>query len=863
MHVDFHLQLEPGELIFDHIEPAVLGASSAELSEILCKGRGDIPLGSRAAWMEIQRSNVECRKYLDQVKYGQLPGKKDTSKANLNKMRKSCTVEKGLIVCKTFDRILMKERSRVFVPGEFLRSILTVIHVRLDHISAFQLENVFNRYFIGILTNSTCQQIVEECSLCVSLQKFPKELEQFDPKLEPEHPGSHMNADVMQRAGQKILMNTDLFSGYTTACFLENEQKEEMVRGLLHLITPIRHSPEVIVRVDSAPALKSLKKSGHADLSENGLKLVLGEDMNKNSNCSIDKKMQELQMEIKRLCPTETKISLSTLSKAVTNLNSRIRNQGLTSSQITFSRDTVSGENLNLSDHRLLEDKLGKRKLNNTQSAKSKAPKGKDQTKPNLLPGDIAYVKNQGSKHESREPFLVTGNLDNKVRVQKLLHSHSTSSRGPALSSEVKTVDSRFLFKQKKTTNSPSSPLAEVITDKSRYVIPQRRSCINKKVPTWASKQSADCTTDNEEPPDTHAQDDDDEDDESEHETSESENLDDDTSDNSGDGELAAQSDESQPENEGASEHGGSWSEDLTENDSQGELREEEIHFEEQVADDDENLTEVMEPQQNVSIQDVSDDVSDQSKTDGATGEDRLLFLNDHQSLYLPEILCQHGIPRIYDRVSFFHDQFNQWTPVVLISNAVRGYKSYYNIAYDDGTEDGVYLNPDLRWTFIEASCCADCAGRPADIGQLDGICLPRSLTPTPETTPEKEECLRLEPGDYLESSEENSDSPVPVLDKSFTGSPEWDSYGTHLERPLLYDQPLEYITQLDRPANLSLVLPLTSTPIPHSRPRVSHQRRLLPLEADPVDDADDLSDDQHPPRFLSKLNPFRKRSGK
>ena len=107
----------------------------------------------------------------------------------------------------------------------------------------------------------------------------------------------------------------------------------------------------------------------------------------------------------------------------------------------------------------------------------------------------------------------------------------------------------------------------------------------------------------------------------------------------------------------------------------------------------------------------------------------------------------------------------------------------------------------------------------------VDGIITPESLTPTPETTPEKdaeqnEGIILLAPGDYLDSSEENSDSLVPVLDKSFTGTPEWDSYGTHLERPL---PPLEQVTHLDRPTNLSLVLPLTSTPIPHSRPRVSN----------------------------------------
>ena len=143
----------------------------------------------------------------------------------------------------------------------------------------------------------------------------------------------------------------------------------------------------------------------------------------------------------------------------------------------------------------------------------------------------------------------------------------------------------------------------------------------------------------------------------------------------------------------------------------------------------------------------------------------------------------------------------------------------------------------------------------------IDGIYDPDSLTPTPETTPEKDiptANIRCGLDDYLESS---NDEEVSILNKSFTASPEWDSYGTDLERPLLYDQHLGHVTHLDRPVNLSLVLPLTSTP--HPRPRVSRQRRLLPLEVaerlqEPVREDEDEA--EHTPGFMSRLNPFKKK---
>ena len=482
------------DVLFGHIELVNLAATTAQLSEILCKGRGPIPLGSRAAWLEIQRSNEQCRQFLDQVKYGQLPRKRDKMKNNLNKMWKNCSIENDLIVCKSFDDILMKERSRVFVPAEFLQSILTVMHVRLDHVSSFQLEKVFNRYFFGISTKTICDEISEECSLCISLQKFPKELDEFHSGLDPEHPGTHMNADVMARAGQKILVTTDMFSGYTTACIIETEQRDAMAEGIVQTVTYMRNSPSIQVRSDKAPSLRSLVKNQHRDLIDNGISIILGDDMNKNSNCCVDKKIQELQIEIKRLCPHETKINLSTLSKAVTNLNSRIRNQGLSSSQIHFSRDLVTGENLNLDDKRLGADKSEKRQTNQVLSAHSKAPRGKVLTRPEVQPGSLFYIKSQGSKHECRDPYMVTGMADDKVVARKMLHTAQRSDAGPAISPEVCKIDPKFIFLASKHKLRSDGQTKQRLDQP--YIIPQRRLSQSEPVQRWVSKQDCEIGSD-------------------------------------------------------------------------------------------------------------------------------------------------------------------------------------------------------------------------------------------------------------------------------------------------------------------------------------------------------------------------------
>ena len=255
-----------------------------------------------------------------------------------------------------------------------------------------------------------------------------------------------MNIDIMNRASQRIMVNCDLFSGFTTACLTNSEKKEDMITGILNLVTPIRHCATVQVRTDRAPALKSLATNPDPELSSNGILLELGEHLNKNSNCSVDKKIRELEDEIRKLCPKETQISTGLLSQAVTNLNNRVRNQGLSSSQIHFSRDTHIGLNLHLDDKNLMDEKLKKRKENHESSARSKAPKAKPTIKPKIVPGQIVYAHSEGSKHEARDPLLVTDVQNGKVKVMKVLHTHSNSSKLPKISSEKILADEKFLY---------------------------------------------------------------------------------------------------------------------------------------------------------------------------------------------------------------------------------------------------------------------------------------------------------------------------------------------------------------------------------------------------------------------------------
>ena len=171
-----------------------------------------------------------------------MPGRKDKDKTVLNKLIKRCEVDRGLIVSKEFDPMLMKEAVRTFVPADYLASILTIMHTRLSHPPATQLQKVFERYFIAFGVRGACARLTEDCSLCVAVRKFPRELETYTPQPAPAHPGTHMNIDVLRRASQFIVVNCDRFSNFVTATLAPSETREDLARAILAVVTPIRRT---------------------------------------------------------------------------------------------------------------------------------------------------------------------------------------------------------------------------------------------------------------------------------------------------------------------------------------------------------------------------------------------------------------------------------------------------------------------------------------------------------------------------------------------------------------------------------------------------------------------------------------------
>ena len=398
--------------------PCVIAATSADLLNLLSSPAG-LPIGNRELWKSIQSQDKDLSKVFEIISTGDSPRK--TASRTMNAVFKQAVIDDGLLVVKQTDPNLYQETKRIVVPKPFIPAILSMIHLKGNHPSKFQSEKIFQKYFFSPGLKEQLDELYEQCYLCNAVKKIPQIQTDLHTTRPPEQPGTHMNIDIVRRANQYILVNIDLFSKFMTTTLITSEKKEDLIEGIIRTVTPLRRSNSTLVRSDAAPALRSLAETPHPDLQSIGIQIIVGEDFNKNKNCHVDKAIQELENEIRKLDPSGSKISSATLAQATLRVNSLIRHHGYSSSDITFRRDENSNTALHIPD-KLLSDKQHETRLKN-QSALNY--KNHAKTNKTSSPGDIIMLKTNSTKHKIREPFLVTNQNGHHLTIKKILNSSS------------------------------------------------------------------------------------------------------------------------------------------------------------------------------------------------------------------------------------------------------------------------------------------------------------------------------------------------------------------------------------------------------------------------------------------------------
>ena len=429
---------------------------SENLIHDILRGEVSIPFNNRKALRFLQEQDEDLMYLEDCLITGKRPQQKNTKvnkvKRYLQKDNKLSIAKDGCIIVNNRDKHF-NTREQIVIPDKISTGLIYALHLNLNHPSPFQLSKILDTRFFILDKEKKIREVIDSCALCQSVLKIPREIENFKPNEMPDHPGQAFTIDVLKMNKKNILVAVENFSGYISTTFVRSENSSDLLEGIIATTSPFRSSITTNIRVDQAPGFRSLSK--HSSLQDLNISLELGEAKNKNAVAIVDKKIKELEDEIRKMS-TNGNVNLIILTKATNIVNEKIRHQGLSAKEIMFSRDQFSLENLNLNDDFLAQDKMIKRNQGNEYSSKSKAQIKVPAIPANAEKGQIVMMKHEGNKYVKRDLYMVleTDDATQTLMIAKL--PYALSGNQP-----IKFQPHNFKYKVKQTDIllSPNQPV--------------------------------------------------------------------------------------------------------------------------------------------------------------------------------------------------------------------------------------------------------------------------------------------------------------------------------------------------------------------------------------------------------------------
>ena len=456
-------------------------------------------LDNKIAWLQVQDADKACQQAKFCITSGKTPSKQ--SGKLLSEVRRLTSVatvnSQGLLIVKAKPNAFSSiGNEQIVIPSTHLPAVLWQLHSTLNHPPKSQLKSQFEKSFYSVGLHPELDKLYYNCHFCASQMKIPSVVPHHT-KTDTKVPGTHFHADVIKRKCQNILTIRDNFSAFTVAKIIKSENNKDLKEGLIDLLTPIKLAGEINVKVDNCPGFKPLLNDKDHDLNKLGIHIENTDVFNKNANACVDKACYELQQELIRIEPDGRPVSNTTIQYAIQLLNRKLRRNGtITAYEIYFNRDILTGDNLNLNFEKLKSQQFNNRTIHNEKHNLSVK---NDISDPK--PGDIVIPKGwKPDKHKAKDLFIVTASQNDKIKIQKIIHSYSEK---PCLRSKSYTTDksrlhvtrsqSNLLKKaQHKATSStplwnPIQDLHNTSSDDEYYVIPPVRVTAKKSTVTASS----------------------------------------------------------------------------------------------------------------------------------------------------------------------------------------------------------------------------------------------------------------------------------------------------------------------------------------------------------------------------------------
>ena len=341
---DFHSR-NPSSCTTDHCSVCnfISETSDSVILPTLNAINNEILPSNRKAWIKIQQEQKVTREASYLIQHGKTPskvsGKFQSEIRRLCKFAKVDDKDKLLYVPKQQNKYSSVQVQLIVIPSSHLPAVLWQLHNKLNHPTHSQLKAQFDKCFYSVGLTAILEKLYEDCFYCSSQRKIPTEVF-HDTKTEVLIPGKIFHADVIKRQNQNLLTVRDHFSSLTAATIIKSESHQELKKGLIELLIPIKFTGVCEVKTDNARGFLPLLDDKDPDLTKLQISVKMTDPFNKNENSVVDKGIHELEQEIKKLDPDCKPITNTTLQLAVSQLNTKLRRCGQISSyEIHFNRD--------------------------------------------------------------------------------------------------------------------------------------------------------------------------------------------------------------------------------------------------------------------------------------------------------------------------------------------------------------------------------------------------------------------------------------------------------------------------------------------------------------------------------------------
>lgn len=213
--------------------------------------------------------------------------------------------------------------------------------------------------------------------------------------------------DVMERAGQKIVVLRENVTQYTWTKIIPDQQAQTLSTFLLEHILPLVGEQECVIRTDGAPCFKSLAKAMSVQgsiWSMNKLTIDIGRVTNPNHNPQAANAVKNVEKEILRLSPTGGPVTPVLLTQATVNLNSRVSGKLPAPRERLYARAVFTNSPVKVDDESWATQLYLARSKSHIPT-----PNTTHHIPPthSFKPGQLVFVVNQLDKNKARELYTV------------------------------------------------------------------------------------------------------------------------------------------------------------------------------------------------------------------------------------------------------------------------------------------------------------------------------------------------------------------------------------------------------------------------------------------------------------------------